>query len=172
MAQKVLKVHGVREQTAIKALKERIAKEADAAKAAREKAAAEEKAAKALAAKAAAREVRDNIVKLAQAAYRFFGPTYANQQSAYADVDSAKTVAEAHAIFSQLVTKAKKEKAIKLARQAAAARKAEAARQAANARARAIKLAKEKAAAKAKAVREMIVKMAKAAYHSREFAAN
>jgi len=106
MAQKVLKVHGVREQTAIKALKERIAKEADAAKAAREKAAAEEKAAKALAAKAAAREVRDNIVKLAQAAYRFFGPTYANQQSAYADVDSAKTVAEAHAIFSQLVTKA------------------------------------------------------------------
>merc|ERR1712166_770698 len=126
------------EQTAIKALKERVAKEADAAKAAR-----------ALAAKAAAREVRDNIVKLAQAAYRFFGPTYANQQSAYADVDSAKTVAEAHAVFSQLVTKAKKEKAIKLARQAAAAR------------ARAIKLAKEKAAAKAKAVREMIVKMAK-----------
>merc|ERR1712166_1121442 len=152
------------EQTAIKALKERVAKEADAAK-----------AAKALAAKAAAREVRDNIVKLAQAAYRFFGPTYANQQSAYADVDSAKTVAEAHAIFSQLVTKAKKEKAIKLTRQAAAARKAEADRQAANARARAIKLAKEKAAAKAKAarkVRDMIVKMAQAARSSREFAAN
>merc|ERR1712166_1114274 len=80
---------------------------------------------------------------MAGAAYQLFFPTKANQQKAYDSVNSAKTLADAHAIFNQLKTKAANEKAIKLARQAAAARKAEAARQAVNARARAIK---EKAA--------------------------
>jgi len=59
---------------------------------------------------------------MAQAAYRLFFPTKANQQKAYDAVNAAKTLADAHAIFNQLKTKAANEKAIKLARQAAAAR--------------------------------------------------